>query len=206
MATTTVTTLPADVIDATRIEILGHAEDLFRHYGFGKTSMADIAGRCGMSPGNLYRYYRNKQAIGLAVADQFFAQSRNEIEASLLGISDPELRIRTILSASVDCKLREMITSPKVMELIDFLVQAEEAQPQLQAFIAWKRDKIMAELERGMEQGLFKEMPLYQTAVNFMHAVRAFLVPQCLATWKDPETIRPELDGVLDLIFMGVKA
>lgn len=206
MTTTTVTTLPVDTIDATRIEILEHAEDLFRHYGFGKTNMADIASRCGMSTGNLYRYYRNKQAIGLAVADQFFVQSRNEIETSLTGVTDPEQRIRTILGASVDCKLREMTSSPKVMELIDFLVQAQEAQPLLQAFIAWKRDKVMAELERGMEQGAFKQMPLYETAVNFMHAVRAFLVPQCLATWKDPNTIRPELDGVLDLIFLGVKS
>ena len=60
-------TPPVNLMDATRYEILRHAEDLFGHYGFSKTNMADIAERAKMSPGNLYRYYRNKQAIGLAV-------------------------------------------------------------------------------------------------------------------------------------------
>ena len=39
----------------TRTRILMEAERLFRHYGYGKTTIADISQACGMSAANVYR-------------------------------------------------------------------------------------------------------------------------------------------------------
>ena len=36
--------------EATRAEILHHAEELFTHYGFWKTNVGDIATCCGTPP------------------------------------------------------------------------------------------------------------------------------------------------------------
>ena len=193
-------------MDATRYEILRHAEDLFGHYGFSKTNMADIAERAKMSPGNLYRYYRNKQAIGLAVVEVFFRQSEAAMAAAVTGIEDPETRIRAMITAGVRALVGEMAQNPKLMELVEFLMSEEEAWLQLQAHIGWKRDFVMAELERGVGSGQFRKMELRATAVNLMHATRAFQTPQSLMSWREPETILPELDGVLDLVFSGVRA
>ena len=39
--------------------ILNKAFSRFGRYGFGKTTMAEIAKDCEMSPGNLYRYFKS---------------------------------------------------------------------------------------------------------------------------------------------------
>lgn len=197
---------PSESSDATRCEILRHAEDLFGHYGFRKTTMADIAHRAKMSTANLYRYFRNKNAIAIAVIDIFFAQAQEEISASLIGVVDPEARIRAVLSSSTRTIVREIERNPNLMEVVEFLSEDEEAYGRLKAHIVWKRDLVQRALEDGMEAGIFQRQPAYQTAVNLLTATKAFQMPQSLVAWEDPETIGPELEGVFDLIFTGVRA
>lgn len=192
-------------MDATRHEILRHASDLFHHYGFRKTAMADIAERSAMSPGNLYRYYRNKQAIGIAVVEAHFRETEAEVGAALVGVSDPEERIRAVIRATVLTMARELDYAPKLMELVEFVVEEEEAYATLRTHMDWKRAIIEEALRKGMAAGAFREAPVYETAVNLMHATKAFQMPQSLAAWRDRDTILPELEGVLDLIFAGVR-
>ena len=192
-------------MDATRFEILRHAEDLFGHYGFKKTSMADIAERAKMSPGNLYRYFRNKQAIGLAVVELFFREAEAAMEAVMTGEDDPEIRIRRLLMEGCRCIVGEMARNPKLMELVEWLTEEDAAWAALHVHIAWKRVKIEDQLALGIASGRFVDAPVYETAVNLMHATKAFQMPQSLNAWRDPETILPEMEGVLDLVFSGVR-
>ncbi|HVY59158.1 MAG TPA: helix-turn-helix domain-containing protein [Xanthobacteraceae bacterium] len=55
-----------------RGRILLAAERAFTQRGFHATTMQDVAAEAGMSPGNLYRYFRSKDAIvaGLCARDQ----------------------------------------------------------------------------------------------------------------------------------------
>ena len=52
--------------------ILDAAERCFVRLGFHRATMQDVAAEAGMSPGNLYRYFRSKDAIvaGLAERDR----------------------------------------------------------------------------------------------------------------------------------------
>ena len=58
--------------DAMRQRILDAAKKRFKHYGYAKTSMAEIAADLQMSPGNLYRYFPGKIDIALAIADDSY--------------------------------------------------------------------------------------------------------------------------------------
>jgi AcrR family transcriptional regulator len=51
----------------TRTRILTEAERLFRHYGYGKTTIADISEACGMSAANVYRFFPSKSALVEAI-------------------------------------------------------------------------------------------------------------------------------------------
>jgi TetR/AcrR family transcriptional regulator, repressor for uid operon len=55
-----------------QFRILAAAERAFVRHGFHAATMQDVAAEAGMSPGNLYRYFRSKEAIvaGLCARDQ----------------------------------------------------------------------------------------------------------------------------------------
>ncbi len=59
----------------TRTRILAAAEKRFRHYGFAKTTIVDIASDCAMSHANVYRFFRNKTEIVDAIASGWLAKS-----------------------------------------------------------------------------------------------------------------------------------
>ncbi len=191
----------------TRDEILAHAHALFCHYGFSKTNMSEIAGRCGMSTANLYRYFRNKQAIGLAVVGTHFADARREIEAALAAAGpDPEARIRAILSAGVRHIVSEMEANPRLIELADFVAADEEGWALLQRYFRWRRALIVEALEDGNRSGRFDVADPERTAIALQHAVKAFNLPFALARWRDRATVIPEFDEVVDLVFAGIRA
>src|ERR1700746_1354669 len=56
--------------DETRERIMVKADELFRQFGFEKTTVADIAGELGMSPANIYKFFSSKEAIIQASADR----------------------------------------------------------------------------------------------------------------------------------------
>src|ERR1700740_1588408 len=56
--------------DATHERIMVKADELFRQFGFEKTTVADIAQELGMSPANIYKFFSSKEAIIQASADR----------------------------------------------------------------------------------------------------------------------------------------
>jgi len=59
----------------TRARILAAAEKRFKHYGFAKTTIVDIASDCAMSHANVYRFYRNKTELVDAIAVGWLTKS-----------------------------------------------------------------------------------------------------------------------------------
>jgi AcrR family transcriptional regulator len=49
--------------DETRERIMIKADELFRQFGFLKTTVADIAAELGISPANIYKFFSSKEAI-----------------------------------------------------------------------------------------------------------------------------------------------
>jgi AcrR family transcriptional regulator len=56
--------------DETRERIMVKTDELFRQFGFGKTTVADIATELGMSPANIYKFFSSKEAVIQASADR----------------------------------------------------------------------------------------------------------------------------------------
>lgn len=69
---------------AQRERILTAAQACFVKHGFHAASMATIADTAGMSPGLIYRYFENKNAIILAIIERQLADARADI-ATLQG-------------------------------------------------------------------------------------------------------------------------
>ena len=61
---------PASPSPETRERILDGAEALFADRGLAATSVRDIAGRVGLTPGSLYNHFAGKQALYAAVIER----------------------------------------------------------------------------------------------------------------------------------------
>src|SRR3569832_465107 len=56
--------------DNIREQSVQAAKKRFSHFGYAKTTMAEVATDCCMSPGNLYRFYPGKLDIAEAIATE----------------------------------------------------------------------------------------------------------------------------------------
>jgi TetR/AcrR family transcriptional repressor of uid operon len=65
-----------------RAEILAAAQRCFVRAGFHGASMQDICAEAGMSPGNLYRYFRSKEALMAGIAERDRAEVGHEFASA----------------------------------------------------------------------------------------------------------------------------
>jgi AcrR family transcriptional regulator len=65
-----------------RAEILAAAQRCFVRDGFHGASMQDICAEAGMSPGNLYRYFRSKEALIAGIAERDRAEVAQEFASA----------------------------------------------------------------------------------------------------------------------------
>ena len=197
----------AEKTESVRFEIIHKATELFTHYGFWKTNIGDIAECCGMSPGNLYRYFRNKQAIGLAVVATYFEMVQTAVgTVEMIPGGTPEERIRKWLEAAVQQGVSQVEEHPKIVELAEFLVDDDDGWAMVQEHTAWKRTHLACEIQKGIDTGDLEPCDAEQTAAILLNALKAFWMPMTLAKWKDKSTILPELHATLDLFFRGLRA
>ncbi|MDH5445311.1 MAG: TetR/AcrR family transcriptional regulator [Gammaproteobacteria bacterium] len=167
---------PEQESELIRTEILDAAEQRLRTYGYGKTTMAEIATDVGMSAANLYRYFDNKLDIGAALAQRCFRERFALLQAVVE---------RTDLNASQ--KLEEFVVTnlhythtqfsetPKVNELVDIIV-AERCEI-IQAKIENDLKLINQILQEGIKSKEFSIDDMPTTAQAVLHAIVKFSVP-----------------------------
>lgn len=63
-----------------RNRILDAAERCFARTGFHKATMQDVAAECGMSPGNLYRYFASKDDVVAGMAERDRERFMHDVE------------------------------------------------------------------------------------------------------------------------------
>jgi len=106
--------------DRVRSDIL-HAADLrFQQFGYGKTTMAEIARDCSMSAANLYRYFDNKADIAAELARGCLGSNLMHLQQVLEDerLSAPE-KIRAWMVTSVERTWAQWSEQPRMNELVD---------------------------------------------------------------------------------------
>ena len=84
-----------------REEILQAAKDLFLEQGYDSTTIRRIADRVGISAPALYLYFKDKEALMLALCDQTFGHLMEAIDDIEKTVADPLQRIRRFGEAYV---------------------------------------------------------------------------------------------------------
>ena len=190
--------------DEIRDDIIHQSMELFAHYGYSKTNIGDIAQACSMSAGNLYRYFRNKQAIGHAVVEMFFAAEVAQVNAVSIHDGTAEERIRAVITASVMNTVEELRRAPKIVELAEMICETDEGI----AMVGQHVGKCHARLTEIIEQGIASSEFMVNDATRAASAVQMgtkfFAVPFAIAR-HGLDQVENDLALTLDLLCAGLR-
>ena len=81
-------------MDDKRQRILKAARKRFRHYGFKKTTMQEIARDAGVAVGTLYRYFKDKDELLIAGTEEYVSRHRQQAEAIMASDAPAADRLR----------------------------------------------------------------------------------------------------------------
>ncbi len=193
--------MPAEVLDETAKQILDAASRRFLHYGYGKTTMSEIAQDCNMSTGNLYRYFPSK----LDIAEMFVRVLRREQAARLREVADardmaPAEKLRAFFLRKFQLAYERFHDKPKAFELSRELITARP-----KVAIEWENAeaRILTEiLLEGDREGVFAVENGGDTARIVHDAFYRFTSPSILQDSEFDE-LSVELNGVIDLVLDG---
>jgi AcrR family transcriptional regulator len=190
--------------NATRDRILMAAMQRIKHYGYGKTTMAEIAADCDMSPGNIYRFFEAKIDIAEAMARKHYAEEHAELAAIARKKEwTPDKRLREIFFKRLRDSFCMFEDNAKILEVAEVLHRERPLFANEQ--LALERVFLTALLEEGEASGLFAPADHAFNAEMIQAATMKFGLPQLFSRLTLPKLER-ELEGVLNLILMGLYA
>jgi AcrR family transcriptional regulator len=186
----------------TRALILDAAGKRFRHYGYQKTTMAEIARDLSMSTGNLYRFYPSKLDIAEAHA-HFHEEDEDRLMAQIVSQKLPAVeRLRSFSRMVLEETFRVIDESQKVFELAQAISRERPAYANRR--LAQERVFLKGILRDGVEEGVFEPITDMEFAAEmFQCATMKFRYPQ-LYNCFNLDMLRRELEGTLDLILTGL--
>ena len=193
-----------DEKEATRERILAAAGARFMHYGYQKTTMAEIARDLDMSTGNLYRFFPSKLDIAEAIAIFHEKDEDALLERLTENLEDPVEAYRNFCRTVLEETFRVIAESRKVFEIAQAI---SSERPQFaNRRLATERIYIGRILRAGIDKGQFAPVEDIEfTAEMLQCATMKFRYPQ-LSNCFNLAMLRRELEGVLDLLFVGLRA
>jgi AcrR family transcriptional regulator len=191
-----------DEKEQTRQRILAAAGVRFQHYGYGKTTMSEIAADLKMSTGNLYRFFPSKLDIAEAYALAHEADEEEMMATIVASGKSAGERLRDLHRALLDYSFKMIDESQKVFELAQAISRERPAYANRR--LASERVYLSQILKDGIDEGLFAPCDdLNELSEMIQCATMKFRYPQ-LYNCFSIETLRRELEGTLDLIYKGL--
>ena len=186
----------------TRTQILDCAEGRFRTFGYGKTTMAEIAGDARMSAANLYRYFDNKQELGVACAKRCIEEM---FQALRIVIRQQDAPASTLLMTFVVEIVRwtheTTAEQPRVHELVEMITRERHE------VVRWRDSRIcglIAEiLARGNDSGEFDVDDVISTAATIHAALSMFQLPLFVGLYS-MEELELKAKNVAQLLLQGL--
>jgi AcrR family transcriptional regulator len=189
-----------------RDRILEAAVKRIKHYGYGKTTMAEIAADCAMSPGNIYRFFEAKIDIAEAMVRQAQREQNTRLSAIARRKGTPaDRRLREILVTRLRDAFALFDRDAKLREVTDILRKERPLYHVEQA--ALERVVLADVLRDGVEEGDFRTTDVDFTAELIQAATMKFTPPALDpgASHSLPKLER-ELEGVVNLVIAGLRA
>jgi len=186
-----------------RQRILAATEARFRHYGYNKTTVADIAGDLGISTAYVYKFFASKLAICEAIVGEMINRIGVQLEdvASSERPASERLRLlyKTVLEQSVGLYFQER----KLHDLIR--VGMDERYAAVDRFKERMRDAARTIVEAGRANGEFEaRTPIADVVDGIWISLVPFAHPSVLEHLIDNIDLDRHARHMADLALRGM--
>lgn len=159
-----------------REQILRAAGEHFRHYGYKKTAVADLAKAIGLSPAYIYRFFVSKQAIGEAVCAQCLGERTTALEKIVEETASPVETMRKMYKVLALKGAQLFFEDRKMHDIVT--ASFEEHWGNLEAYNQALIGIIRKVLVRGREMGEFERKTSLEEACRAIHhTMQSFFHP-----------------------------
>jgi AcrR family transcriptional regulator len=110
-------------------QALDAAAEVFAEVGYEKATTNLIAARARMSPGSLYQFFRNKEAIAEALASRYATEQAASHDAAFLRPGAASLPLGTLIGQVIDPMVAFHVANPAA----GILLQSADLSPALAA-------------------------------------------------------------------------
>jgi len=185
-----------------REQIIRAADEHFRHYGYNKTTVADLAKAIGVSAAYVYRFFESKQAIGEAVCAMTLAR----IDDLLLQIAAGQQSAANRLHGLYRCLAEQGIELFfKERKLHDLVVAAVESRwPAVLRHKAIMLEAVRRIVTDGRAAGEFeRKTPLDEICRAIFETLEPFAHPMLLEL-KEPPELEASVIAVSNLVLRSL--
>lgn len=180
--------------------ILQAATQVFAEQGFDNAETQAIADLAKVGKGTVYRYYKNKEELFLAVADCGMQKLQRHILDAMVGVDDTIQSIRRM-------GLLYAEFFQKHPELVEILIQERAAFrgsiPDTHLVYRQKNRGIFEELLRqGIQEGIIREINVRETTNVFANVLYGTVVCGCIE--GSTKRLKRMAGHAIDLLLRGI--
>lgn len=182
--------------------ILDSALDLFRHYGYRRTAMEDIARAAGVAKGTLYLYFRSKEELFAAIAHSLAARIQQLIDEAMARDLPLQEKLIAVLDAKLGFIYRWVLSSPHAAELT--VSHSNLSRHAFDSVDLSYRAAVSQILQDGVKSG---ELNLKSAGLELDQATE-LVTAAAYGAEKAPdgEKFRQTLTGIVALVLRGLRA
>lgn len=175
---------------AIRDQIVAAANERFSRYGYGKTTVSDLASAIGFSKAYIYKFFDSKQAIGEAICAACLNSIIQHVEVAIANEKTPTEQIRRMFSTILAESVRLWFNDRKLYDIAAFA--CSEKWPPSVTYFENLHSLVARIVAEGRRTGEFeRKTALDETSRAIVGAMLAFLSPISLQYNLDAVPHRP---------------
>jgi AcrR family transcriptional regulator len=189
-------------------QILASAKRIFAQDGFRRTQLDHIAADLNVGKGTIYRYFKDKKSLFLAVFEQGIALLRRTMEENVESITDPRKKI----AAAVENYFKFFDNDRQLIELM-MQVRSEFKDDYRRIFLEVYSDyivKIQETIRAGIKTGVFRNLDVEKTSEAISASLHGVLQDFYVREFgpdggiAKKELLTDKIDAVTSLLMEGL--
>ena len=188
---------------ARREQILEAAATIFSQFGLYQARMEDIAAAAGVSKGTIYLYFKDKDSLIQALAEQLFAQELANLQRAYDTTGTAVERLTSFYETLIAEEAEVLPLMPILYEFYSLGLRRDDVRAVLAVFMEESVSLLQAIIQEGVASGEFLAATDASKTARALDALMSGAVLQWVYAPEEVD-INAQLRYGLQLIFRGL--